>query len=51
MLCVLALYWISRMWLLAWRGEVDDDPVVFAIRDPASWMVAAMAAAVIRLGT
>jgi 4-hydroxybenzoate polyprenyltransferase len=51
MLCVLVLYWISRMWLLAWRGEVDDDPVVFAIRDPASWAVAVLGAAVIRLGT
>jgi 4-hydroxybenzoate polyprenyltransferase len=51
MLCVLVLYWISRMWLLAWRGEVDDDPVVFAIRDPTSWAVAALAAVVIRLGT
>lgn len=51
MLCVLVLYWISRMWLLAWRGEVDDDPVVFAIRDPASWVVAVLGAAVIRLGT
>jgi 4-hydroxybenzoate polyprenyltransferase len=51
MLCVLALYWISRMWLLAWRGEVDDDPVVFAIRDRSSWVVAALGALVIRLGT
>jgi 4-hydroxybenzoate polyprenyltransferase len=51
MLCLLALYWISRMWLLAWRGEVDDDPVVFAIRDRASWVVAALGALVIRLGT
>jgi 4-hydroxybenzoate polyprenyltransferase len=51
MLCVLALYWISRMWLLAWRGEVDDDPVVFAIRDRASWVVAGLGAVVIRLGT
>jgi 4-hydroxybenzoate polyprenyltransferase len=51
MLCVLALYWISRMWLLAWRGEVDDDPLVFAIRDRASWLVAALGAIVIRMGT
>jgi 4-hydroxybenzoate polyprenyltransferase len=51
MLCVLVLYWISRMWLLAWRGEVDDDPVVFAIRDGTSWGVAVLGALVIRLGT
>ncbi len=27
------LYWISRMWLKAHRGEMHDDPVVFAMRD------------------
>ena len=27
------LYWISRIWMKAHRGEVDDDPVVFAARD------------------
>ena len=50
-LCVLVLYWVSRAWLLAWRGALDDDPVVFAIRDPVSWVVAGAGAAVIRLGT
>jgi len=29
----LLLYWISRCWMKAHRGEVDDDPVIFAIRD------------------
>lgn len=29
----LLLYWISRIWMKAHRGEVDDDPVVFAVRD------------------
>ena len=27
------LYWISRIWMKANRGEVDDDPVVFAVKD------------------
>jgi len=27
------LYWISRMWVKAHRGEMHDDPVVFAISD------------------
>jgi 4-hydroxybenzoate polyprenyltransferase len=34
-------YWTSRMWLLAHRGELDDDPVAFAVRDPVTWGVAA----------
>ena len=31
------LYWLSRGWLLALRGDVSEDPVVFALRDPASY--------------
>lgn len=33
------LYWISRIWLLAHRGEMHEDPVLFAIRDRASYIV------------
>jgi 4-hydroxybenzoate polyprenyltransferase len=29
----LMLYWISRVWMKAHRGEMHDDPVLFAIRD------------------
>ena len=35
------LYWLYRIWLLASRGELDEDPVIFAIRDPVSLVVAA----------
>jgi 4-hydroxybenzoate polyprenyltransferase len=27
------LYWITRIWVKAHRGEMDDDPVVFAMTD------------------
>jgi 4-hydroxybenzoate polyprenyltransferase len=41
---VIAL-WTMRIWLLADRGELDDDPVSFAVRDPPSlWLGAALAA-------
>jgi 4-hydroxybenzoate polyprenyltransferase/phosphoserine phosphatase len=33
MLCVLMLYWISRVWMMAQRGHMHDDPVVFALKD------------------
>jgi 4-hydroxybenzoate polyprenyltransferase len=36
--CIVILYWISRVWLLAHRGELHDDPVVFAIKDRQSWL-------------
>jgi len=29
--------WILRIWLLAHRGDLEDDPVVFAIKDRVSW--------------
>jgi 4-hydroxybenzoate polyprenyltransferase len=35
----LLLYWLTRIWLLAARGELDDDPVIFAISDPMSLVV------------
>jgi 4-hydroxybenzoate polyprenyltransferase len=41
LLCPLLLYWLARLWTLAHRAVVDADPIVFALRDPASWAVAA----------
>lgn len=45
----LLLFWISRVWLLAHRGQMNDDPIVFAIRDRPSYLVALGAAATILL--
>lgn len=45
MLCVLMLYWISRIWLLAQRGQMHDDPIVFALKDRLSIAIGIMAAA------
>ena len=39
LVCVVLIYWISRVWLKAKRGELADDPIVFAFRDRASlWL-------------
>jgi 4-hydroxybenzoate polyprenyltransferase len=48
--CVVLLYWISRAAMIAHRGEMHDDPIVFALRDRVSHVcgvviVAALAAA------
>lgn len=40
MACPLLLYWISRIWLLARRGLVHDDPLVFALQDKVTYAVA-----------
>jgi hypothetical protein len=33
---------VSRVWLKAARGEMHDDPIVFASKDKASLFVAAL---------
>jgi 4-hydroxybenzoate polyprenyltransferase len=47
LLCPIVLYWLSRTWLLANRGELKEDPVTLAIRDPVSYGVALASAVVI----
>jgi 4-hydroxybenzoate polyprenyltransferase len=37
--CPLLLYWISRTWIIAHRGLMHDDPIVFAARDRVSLAV------------
>ncbi len=37
--CPVLLYWISRVWLLAHRQLLHDDPVVFALKDKQSWII------------
>jgi len=33
LVCGLLLYWISHLWLIAHRGRMHDDPLVFALKD------------------
>ncbi len=47
LVCALLMYWIARIWLLADRGVIDDDPIVTAAKDPASYVVAIAAAAIV----
>ena len=34
--CPVLLYWVGRTWMLTHRGQMHDDPVVFAITDRVS---------------
>ena len=47
----LLFYWITRVWLLAHRGQMDEDPIVFTIKDPTSYVVGALTAVVIVVAT
>jgi len=48
-LCVLMLYWISRVWMIAQRGSMHDDPVVFALKDLQSIGIGVIAAITVAL--
>lgn len=50
-ICPLLLFWMSRVWLKTHRGEMDDDPVVFAVRDPMSLVIGALTVGCLALGT
>ena len=49
LLCPVVLYWLSRIWLRAHRGELHEDPVTLAIRDPLSYTLAAITLVIIAL--
>lgn len=49
-LCPVVLYWLTRVWLLAGRGELDNDPVLFAVRDRTSWVLGAITLAILAVG-
>jgi 4-hydroxybenzoate polyprenyltransferase len=42
LLCLPLLYWINRVWMMARRGEVEGDPVAFAIKDKRSLILVAI---------
>lgn len=48
-ICFFLLYWIARAWLVAHRGEMHDDPVVFVMHDRASYVVALLCVIVLAL--
>jgi 4-hydroxybenzoate polyprenyltransferase len=40
--CPTMLFWISRTWMIANRGWMHDDPIVFALKDKTSLATAAI---------
>lgn len=38
-LCPMLLFWISRIWFKTHRGEMHDDPIIFAAKDFVSILV------------
>jgi hypothetical protein len=45
-ICAILAYWLGRAWLLASRGAMHVDPVLFALRDRVSLALGALTLAV-----
>jgi len=45
----LMILWLNRVWLLASRGELDEDPVVFATTDRTSLLIGVAVLAIVLL--
>lgn len=50
-ICLVLLYWISRMVMMTHRGWMHDDPVVFAARDRVSLLCVGLIALLAVVGT
>jgi 4-hydroxybenzoate polyprenyltransferase len=46
LLCLPLIYWMNRIWMMARRGQVEGDPVAFAIKDRRSILVGAVMACI-----
>ncbi len=49
--CPVLLYWIGRIWFLTVRGELSDDPVIFAVKDKVSYLTALVIVSLILLSS
>ncbi len=50
-ICPLLLYWISRVWVIVSRGLMQEDPILFFIKDWASYAVAIAACLILWLAS
>ncbi len=42
LICPAIWFWLARLWLETSRGQMHYDPVVFSVRDRASWLIAVL---------
>ena len=51
LLIPLLFVWISRLWKRTWQGQMQEDPIVFAIQDTISYATGITAIAILILAT
>jgi 4-hydroxybenzoate polyprenyltransferase len=50
-LCLVLMYWTTRIWFFARRRALHEDPILFALRDRGSWGCLAVAIAIVVLAS
>lgn len=51
LVCPILMYWVARIWIKTSRGEMHEDPIVFAMRDTASRLVVLLVLLVVASAT
>lgn len=51
LLCPVIGFWVTRVWIITGRGDMDEDPITFAIKDKRSWIVGVIAAVIVAAAT
>jgi 4-hydroxybenzoate polyprenyltransferase/phosphoserine phosphatase len=47
----LMLLWVTRLWIVASRGRMNEDPILFATKDPETWVTAVVTIAILTAAT
>lgn len=47
LVCPIIMYWVGRIWIKTARGEMHEDPIIFAMRDRISLHIVVMIASVV----
>ena len=48
-LCPIFMIWLLRVWLIAHRGNIHDDPIIFMAKDSFSYIIFSLILAVVLL--
>lgn len=51
LLAPIFMFWVGRIWLLATRGKMSDDPVLFALSDKMSYTLLAASSIIMLIAT
>jgi 4-hydroxybenzoate polyprenyltransferase len=45
------LYWVSRLWIRSSRGEIGEDPILFVLKDPVTYVILAFSGVIMMAAT